>query len=217
MKKKLSRSLLHWLLAPAAAGVIALASAVQAQAPSPDVFRVEEDWELVVLTPDANLNGPQVTCVISPLTTNDAYCAFDLNYHTQPDYSAGGLQMHIWDPDDPLLYCNFQVSGMMQTSGETVTWTQNMWLNSGVLSFQVTNGQSHTWGKFGGTGNVLLSVNSALANLNGYDPNVSLTNSGVSFASNLVSSLTLVAVRWYDANGNLIQQDTTPQVVHPQQ
>ncbi|HEX5443043.1 MAG TPA: hypothetical protein VFW87_04400 [Pirellulales bacterium] len=216
MKKKRSKALLRWLLVPAAAGIIALASAVQAQAPSSDVFRVEQDWQLVLLTPDASLNGPQVTCVISPLTTDDAYCAFDLNYHTQPDYSAGGLQMHVWDPDDPMLYTNFPESGMMRTPGETVTWTQAMWLNAGVLSFQVNNGQSQTWGKFGGTGNAQLSVNTSLPNLNGYDTNVSLTNSGVSFASNLVNSLTLVAVRWYDANGKLIQQDTTPQVVHPQ-
>lgn len=216
MKTRIPKAVLRWLLVPAAACVIAWVGAVNAQAPSPDVYRVEEDWSLVLLMPDANLNGPQVTCVISPLTTNDAYCAFDVNYHTQPDYSAGGLQMHIWDPDDPMVYCNFPDNGMLQTAGETVTWTQNMWLSAGVLSFQVTNGQSHTWGHFGGTGDVLLSVNTSLANLNGYDSNVSLANSGVSFATNLVSSLTLEAVRWYDINGNLIQQNTTPQVVHPQ-
>jgi hypothetical protein len=53
-------------------------------------------------------------------------------------------------------------------------------------------------------------------NLNNYDPNVSLTNSGVCFASNLVTSLTLNAVRWYAADGTLIAQSTTPQTVHPQ-
>lgn len=216
MKTRIPKALLRWLLVPAAACVIAWVGAVNAQAPSPDVYRVEEDWSLVLLMPDANLNGPQVTCVISPATVDDAYCAFDVNYHTQPDYSAGGLQMHVWDPNDPMLYCNFPESGMLRTAGENITWTQNMWLSGGVLSFQVTNGHSQTWGGFGGTGNVLLSVNTSLANLNGYDSNVSLANSGVSFATNLVSSLTLEAVRWYDINGNLIQQNTTPQVVHPQ-
>lgn len=216
MKTKFPRMLPHWLMVTAAVCIIAGVGAVNAQAPSPDVYRVEEDWSLVLLMPDANLNGPQVTCVISPLTIDDAYCAFDLNYHTQPDYSAGGLQMHVWDPNSPMLTCNFPDSGMLQTAGETVTWTQNMWLSAGVLSFQVTNGNSQTWGKFGGTGDVSLSVNTSLANLNGYDSNVSLANSGVSFATNLVSSLTLEAVRWYDVNGTLIQQNTTPQVVHPQ-
>jgi hypothetical protein len=32
-----------------------------------------------------------------------------------------------------------------------------------------------------------------------------------------VNSLTLVAVRRFDANGNLIDEITTPQAVHPQQ
>lgn len=216
MKKNFPRTLPRRLLVPAVACVIALAGAVHAQAPGPNVFRVEEDWSLVVLTPDVDVNGPQVTCVISPLTINDAYCAFDINYHTQPDYSAGGLQMHVWDPNSPMVTCNFPNTGLMKTPGETVTWTQNMWLAGGVLSFQVTNGNSQTWGSFGGAGSVLLSVNTSLTDLNGYNSNVSLASSGVSFATNLVSSLTLEAVRWYDVNGNLIQQNTTPQVVHPQ-
>jgi hypothetical protein len=45
---------------------------------------------------------------------------------------------------------------------------------------------------------------------------VSLDNSGVPYASNRVTSLTLKAVRWYSASGVLLQQNTTPQAVHPQ-
>jgi hypothetical protein len=85
----------------------------------------------------------------------------------------------------------------------------------------VINGQSQTWGNFGGSngnsGHLTLGINIGLPNLNGYDPNVSLDNSGVSFASNLVVSQTLMAVRWYDAKGNLLAQFTDPQIVHPQQ
>jgi hypothetical protein len=180
-----------------------------------DVARVEEDWELFVNQPDAALNGPQVTCVISPQTMTDAYCAFDINYHTQPDYLAGGLQMHVWNPNTPIITCDFPASGIMQQANETVTWTQTMALANGVLSFSVVNGQSATWGSFGGAGEQL-SVNVTAENLNGYNPEVSLENSGVSFASNLVTTLTLKAVRWYAADGTLIMQDTTPQLVHPQ-
>jgi hypothetical protein len=56
-----------------------------------------------------------------------------------------------------------------------------------------------------------------LPNLNSYDPNVTLDNSGVSFGGNLVVSQTLVAVRYYNSAGVLIAQITTPQLVHPQQ
>lgn len=178
-----------------------------------DVARVEEDWQLIVNQPDAELNGPQVTCVISPLTANEAYCAFDVNYHTQPDYVAGGVQMHAWNPSTPIITCDLPVSGVMQQANETVTWTQTMALAGGVLTFGVVNGQSVTWGTFGGES---IAVNTTVANLNSYDPNTSLTNSGVSFASNLVTSLTLMAVRYYAADGTLINQVTTPQIAYPQ-
>jgi hypothetical protein len=209
--------------------VAAIAAAVsgdglRAQGGGSDVYRIEEDWELVVGDPDYILDGPQVTCTISPLDMGTAYCAFDLNYHTQPDYQAGGLQVHTWDPSDPIEYADSTHTGVMATSNETVTWTQTMTLdpNQNTITFQVINGQSQTWGNFGGHKNgnwshLTLSINTALANLNGYTSDVSLDNSGVSFASNLVVSQTLVGVRYYDINGNLINQITTPQVVHPQQ
>jgi hypothetical protein len=195
----------------------AFTAGLGAQSPSPDVYRVEEDWELVVGEPDLDSNGPQITCAISPADMQTAYCAFDINYHTQPEYSAGGLQLHTWDPTDPVEIANSSHTGMLQNSGETVTWTQTMTWDENTITFRVRNGQSQTWGKFGGWSSLLvLNLPTSLANLNSYDANVSLDNSGVSFASNLVNSLTLTAVRWYDVNGNLIQQVTTPQVVHPQ-
>lgn len=197
-----------WLTCMAA---IAAAQTATAQ----DIVRVEEDWELVVNQPDSDLNGPQVTCVISPLTVADAYCAFDINYHTQPDYSAGGLQVHIWDPQSPIVTGDLPVTGVMRQAGETVTWTQAMSLSQGSLSFAVLNGQSATWGSFD-SDDQNISVSTTAQNLNGYDPNESLENSGVSFASNLVTSLTLKAVRWYAADGTLLGQITTPQSVHPQ-
>lgn len=181
-----------------------------------DVARVEEDWQLIVNQPDSSLDGPQVTCIISPVTTDVAYCAFDINYQTQPNYSAGGLQMHIWNPNQPILTSNFPVSGLMQTSGETVTWTQAMAVSGGVISFAVKNGQSTTWGSFDNSGQPV-SASTTANNLNNYSPSVSVANSGVSFASNLVSSLTLKAVRWYDDDGKLITQTTTAQTVYPQE
>lgn len=196
------------------------ADALRAQSSGSDVFRVEEDWQLIVGTPTTADNAPQVTCTISPLDMGTAYCAFDLNYRTQPDYLAGGMQVHTWDPTDPIEYSNSVHTQIMATTGETVTWTQTMTWQNNAITFQVVNGQSQTWGTFGGNGvgqgRLILSLNTSLANLDGYSPDVSLNNSGVSYASNQVVSLTLMAVRYYDVNGKLINQITTPQVVHPQ-
>ena len=188
-----------------------------AQTSGVDVYRVEEDWQLVVNEPDTINNGPQVTCTISPADMGTAYCAFDINYHTQPDYVAGGLQLHTWDPNDPIAYANSNQHNMMQTSGETVSWTLRMTVSNNRIYFRVMNGQSQTWGSFGGTGDGLhLYLPTWLPNLNTYNPTVSLQNSGVCFASNQVVSLTLLAVRYYDANHNLISQINTPQSVQSQ-
>jgi hypothetical protein len=202
-------------LALLAAGM--LASGLRAQNPtSADVFRVEEDWSLVIDQPDLDNNGPQVTCTISPADMTTAYCAFDVNYHTQPDYVAGGMQLHTWDPLDPVEIANSGHTGMLENPGETVSWTQSMTWTSGIITFRVLNGRSQTWGRFGGlNGTLWLDLPTSLPNLDTYDPNVSVANSGVSFAGNLVTSLTLTAVRWYDVNGQLIKQVTTPQVVYP--
>lgn len=200
----------------AVSGLAAVLGAAEGAAQTPTgVARVEEDWQLVIDQPDINNDGPQVTCVISPQTVDAVYAALDINFHSQPDYLAGGIQMHVWDPVDPIQTHNFPVTGVMQQANETVTWTQTMTIFDNVLLFQVINGSSQTWGSFGGS-HAWIAVNTSLTDLDGYDSNQSLDNSGVSYAGNRVQSLTLVAVRWYDSQGNLLQQNTTPQTVHPQ-
>jgi hypothetical protein len=79
----------------------------------------------------------------------------------------------------------------------------------GTITYQVANGQSTTWGKFG-QGNGQLSVNypTALGSLSSYSPDTSVKNSGVSWESNYVTSMALIQVRYYAA-GRLISTDTT--------
>ena len=87
----------------------------------------------------------------------------------------------------------------MATPGERVTWTQTMTLTRGgeaiVLTFEIINGQSTSWGRFGGQGYLRSSVATELQSLNGYNPRLSVLNSSVGYAANRVQSLAIREVR----------------------
>ena len=190
-------------------------NAMHAGQPSNDVIRVEEDWELVVGETDPQFCAPQVTSVMSPVAdVNVAYAAFDINHHSQPNFRPGGLQLQVWNNNEPLLSDNDPEVDTLHHQGETIRWTQQMSLHDGVLTFAITGGTSDTWGAFGGGERLRASVGTSLANFNGYDSNVSVANSGVGFAGNRVQSLVLKRVRMYSAEG-LISEDSSPKVVVP--
>jgi hypothetical protein len=181
---------------------------------------VEEDWQVVVDNPDPVAVGPQITNCLSPNSDPaGAFVTFYVNYQDYPAWSPGGLQLKAYgvpsSPSDspPVVDSSSQGSGVCETQGETITWTQRMSLSGGNLNVNVVNGQSTTWGKFGqGEGTLGVSATSTLADLGGYSPDYSVSKSGVSWQSNHVTSMTLVQVRYY-SGGKLVSTDSTPRTV----
>ena len=181
------------------------------------IVRVEEDWEMVVSEPDPDTDGPQVTCVISPVgDTNWLNAHFELNVRTVPYFRPGGLQLQLWYGESPVSHTHYPNTAIMSTAGETVRWTQAMALNGGVLSFEIVNGESTTWGPFGGQGYLQSSITTGLSDLSGYSPSVSVANSGIGYAGNRVASLVLKRVRLINADGQ-VSEDDTPRVLHAEQ
>jgi hypothetical protein len=186
-------------------------SAIVAQSPAVAPDQVEEDWQLVIGTPDVIGVGPQITTSMSPVSDNSTpFAAFDLNYREYPNFQAGGMQIQVWANDDVQSTATHGTN-QFATAGETVTWTQRMSLASGgTVTYRIVNGQSNTWGSFGGNENhLVVNYSASLNDLSGYYPDTSAANSGVSWESNYVTQLTLVQVRYYK-NGQLIATDTTP-------
>ncbi|HEV3166621.1 MAG TPA: hypothetical protein VGZ22_21530 [Isosphaeraceae bacterium] len=180
----------------------------QGNAPAPD--RIEEDWVLVIDTPDVDANGPQITTTMSPTADHSSspFVAFDMNYREYPDFTPGGMQLQVWSGKD-LGDTATHGSAQLNTSGETITWTQAMSLSGGSINYSIKNGRSQTWDDFGPDGNPLsVSFTSSLSSLTDYSPDVSLANSGATWQSNHVTSLAIVKVRYYSA-GQLILTDTT--------
>ena len=170
--------------------------------------QVEEDWEVIVNTPDQAAVGPQLTTTMSPTGTNRIpFVAFNLNYRDNP-FQAGGLQLQVWNPT-VVLDSDSHSTAVLNTPGETITWTQRMRIEGGSLFYEVRHGHSQTWGDFGGESQLAVHITSTLTDLSAYDPDVSASNSGAGWMGNRVTSMTLKQVRYY-TNGSLIQTDTHP-------
>jgi hypothetical protein len=181
------------------------------------VVRVVENWELVVSQPDASLDAPQVTAVISPVGSLDSlYAAFELNHQSQPSFVAGGMQLQLWNGESPVASKKHKDGQKLLYDNETITWVQEMSLQNGVLNFQVRNGTSTSWGNFGGPLSTSASVATNLPNLNGYSSQVGIDNSGVGYAGNRVASLKLVRVRLYTSDGQVVE-DSTVHVAFPKE
>lgn len=172
-----------------------------------EIVKVEEDWELVIGSPDADNDSPQLTCVVSPTgDLNSLYMALDLNHHTLPVYNSGGFQLQVWNDDVPVATASLESYALLNRANEKVTWTSRMSVGYGVLSFDVVGGSSTTWGAFGEDSGLQRAVTTQLTNLNAYDPAVSVANSRVGFGGNRVKSLVLTRVRLYTSTGDVVEQ-----------
>jgi hypothetical protein len=174
---------------------------------------VEEDWELEVTKPDVTGVGPQVTTCMAPIAGNPSpfFVAYNLNYREQPKFLPGGMQLQVW-ANKQILSTAADQSAQFNTPGEKLTWTQRMALVGGQVVYNVSNGNSVTWGQFGQSGQLFSIFPAAVNSLAGYDPDASARTSGVGWQSNNVGHLTLVQVRYF-AGGQLIWTDTNPRPV----
>jgi hypothetical protein len=185
--------------------------------PPAQIVRVEEDWKMILDQPEPGIVAPQVTCVISPIgNVNSLYAAFTLNHQGMPEFSPGGMQMQVWNNETSITNRNYPNNAILSLNNETVTWTQTMELKDGMLTFEVINGSSDTWGAFGSQGYLKAIVNTTLQDLNSYSPDISVAKSDIGFASNRVRSLVLEKVRYITSTGAVIE-DNTDRIVHYQE
>jgi hypothetical protein len=198
------------MLAVASLGLSRAAPAQTTPAPAPD--RVEEDWQLVIATPDVTGIGPQITTSMCPAAdaTKAPFVALDMNYREYPSFAAGGLQAQIWSAGNLLKPPSSSAAmGQLAIANETITWTQQMSIGDGKITYQVRSSSSRTWGAFD---DISASFNTTLTSLSGYSPATTVKNSGVSWQVNNVQTMTLVAVRYY-ANRVLLSTDSTARPV----
>lgn len=180
------------------------------------IVRVEEDWEVVLLEPEMDLTSPQFHTVMSPFgDVDEEHFQTSWNYRELDDFASGGLQTSQWHGENWSGSKEFRQDTLSLTA-ETVRWTQVMRTTGSSLNFRIKDGQSQTWGSFGGAES-RITTSATIPNLNGYRPATSAANSWISYGQNRVSILRIVEARGYDANDVLVVHDTTSRVIFQQQ
>lgn len=190
------------------------APAVGIETSSP-VVKVVEDWELVIDSPDTDSGGPQVACVTSPVGDVDSlHLAFELNHRTLPDYEIGGLQLQFWQGETVMAVAPALGCSCLSYPDERVSWKQVLSVkDEGQLTCSIEEASSQSCGNFAADGRLSVTLDTSLENLNSYSPHVAVDESGVSYAAHRVKSLLLKRVRYYLADGNIIEDDTD-RVIH---
>lgn len=178
-----------------------------------DIVKVEEEWALVVETPDPLQDAPQVSTWMSPSASMDGvYFGVELNHAQRPEYEGGGFQTKAMIDADQVDDRLGHQGENLAISGETVRWTQSLSISNGELFFTIKSGTSQTWGNFGGP-SMLVKLSTSLTNLNDYSPTLSADSSGVGFAANRVASLKLVKVRVFTSQGGVSEFNFDREIV----
>jgi hypothetical protein len=181
---------------------------------SPQITRIEEDWKIEIGAPDPDNDAPQISIVCAPHgTLSRTHAVFEVNHATQPEYFAGGLQLQRWRGDSMLAFRDHPNHNLAHTNNEIITFTMAMKIDDGQLHFEVLDGSSTTWGAFGDGGHLKSSAATWWNSFSSYDPETSLTQSRVGYASHRVRNLTRTAVRYYSGD-SLVASDASERTVH---
>lgn len=195
------------VFAPFAAAIAFLMPAVtEAQGgPGEDpVVKIEEDWIAMVSESDAEVSAPQMATTFVPdAAVPDQQFSLLLNQHQSPEPEGGGMQV-VWNEGEATPYLSVPTwHGSLDEGQERITWTQQVFIENGSLTFRVMDGVGLTWQLFGHADGLSLSVPTSLENLASYDPALSQGKADVVFASNRVSTFGLRRVRYYHASGSV--------------
>ncbi len=169
------------------------------------IVRIEEDWEMHVLEPDLQVEAPQAVTTLLPFgTQSDILFQLDINHGSEPDYDRGGLQIKILDDDFLLDEYRIAPEALLSHDAETLRWTLFVQKVQGGVFFGVEDGQSLSFGDFGGvsSGTFISDDDAGAANLQSYHHSNSLVNSGVSYAGNRVGWLRLKRVVVFGSDGS---------------
>lgn len=159
---------------------------------------------MVISEPDPAVVSPQVTFFNFPTSWEVLYFQLQMNYSADDDFSPGGFHVGALNDEVMIDEARSDLRSTLDTCYDTVRWTNVMAVFDGQLWFAVNDGQSDSWGYFGGPDYLVTMPAHWVSNLNSYDPQRSLANVDVGFGANRVQSIRLVDVKLVFTDGNIM-------------
>lgn len=185
-------------LAVAAAGVLALPAAAAAQIGP--IVRVEQDWEVVIKSPDTNRATPQLALWMRPDPALDAGFLVTINYQDTPAFATGGVGIQGWH-QDACLGSRSHLLGRSPEKDERIEITTFMEIANGKASFGVSKGKSKTFGDLSKAGLTVANVQAGTTSLARYSTQDSVDNCLFTASPERVGMVKITQVRAYDAKG----------------
>lgn len=187
--------------------VLGSVPSVSSSADNIPITRIEEDWEIKVANPNPDFNTPEIITSLGPLPDDLEPVGYLLiNHETQPAYTAGGIQLQVWQNRSLVGYANHGDFRRLATLNETIQFTLVMLIENGNIKYQITNGSSKTFGSFEG---LSISARTQVRSLSTYDPLDSIRRSEVTVGGNRLSKYQLNEVRYSDGTPDGVTVDTT--------
>jgi hypothetical protein len=184
---------------------------LHAAPPVYDVMVVEEDWELTLDTANVGSCSPQFSTAI-PIASNAEFVTTWNYLESLGGFVPGGIELQL-RKNDQVESCEQVVESALNVNGDRLTWTQVLRTNGTDLDMKIAGCNSQAWGANINTSSVAWP-NANVTNLNNYDPQNSVSSSGVCFGRNRVIWFGIVEVRKYSDRGRLISTDTTRRPVY---
>lgn len=173
------------------------------------IVRVEEDWLLDIAVTDQNSTAPEIVTTFGPHNPyTGLHAVFEMNHTTYPSFQKGGMQMQAWWGPWFIGSKRHPNSSEMLTTVERVQYTACTRVANNVVTMEIKNGDSITYGTFGGDRYLRLRLWTNVQNLNNYHPQSSIAHSRVTFGANRVNRFLRTEIRYYTADGDVITDET---------
>ncbi|WP_442507567.1 hypothetical protein SH528x_006496 [Novipirellula sp. SH528] len=168
------------------------------------IFKIEEDWEMVINEPDANNHAPQVTFFTTPTDDQSRYFQLQLNHAVDAEFSGGGFHVAAVENDHILDEARSETRAALSSDGDHVRWTSILASVNDQMLFAIKNGHASQWGDFGGPDFLVRMNSDASIGLSQYHPQHSLDAVDIGFGANRVASITLLEVRVFYVDGTMV-------------